>query len=134
MQIILLVIRSPESCLVVSFVVLTAFLQASVYLYNFHFGKPRILVAVHFFPPMRFDMKFFFVRHVTLPWEQGFFSPVFRGIFTFLVNFNKPLLNLINLCKIFWTAPSLIMHTFCNSNSIHARRFCKRVSMAMVHV
>ena len=36
----------------------------------------------------------------------------------------------------FRTAPyiNFIAYTFCNSNSIHARSLCKRVSMTVMHV
>ena len=106
MQISLLVKRFPERCWVLSLIVLTTFLQSSVYLYNFHFRRPKISVAFHCFPTTRFDIKIL----VTSPWQQSFSSPVLlSGIFTFLVHFSKSSLSLIILCKIFAQPHSLIM-------------------------
>ena len=39
-----------------------------------------------------------------------------------------------NFGKISAWLHTLIMYTFCDSNSIHARSLCKRVSMTVMHV
>ena len=111
----------PSKLLVLSFMVLTTFLQSSVYLNIFHFERPRISAAVHFFPPARFDKKIYFRMTRDVAMATKFFSPDFCGIFAFLVYFSKP-------------SSILIMYTICNTNSINSDCFCTRVSMAIVHV